>query len=96
VRLRFRDTGPGVEAGQEAAIFEPFHTTKPQGTGLGLSVASRIVESHGGRIDAANHVEGGAEFTVWLPEALGDADPDAIPDPLTGDTTTATEKRLVG
>jgi two-component system NtrC family sensor kinase len=93
VRLCFRDTGPGVEVGQEAAIFEPFHTTKPQGTGLGLSVAARIVESHGGRIDAANHVEGGAEFTVWLPEALGDADPDSTP--MAGPTAEP-EERLVG
>src|SRR5262249_6049014 len=43
IRLAFRDTGPGLEAGQESAIFEPFHTTKPHGTGLGLSIASRIV-----------------------------------------------------
>jgi two-component system sensor histidine kinase PilS (NtrC family) len=74
VRLVFHDTGPGVEAGQEAAIFEPFHTTKPQGTGLGLSIASRIVESHGGRIETANSPAGGAEFSVYLPEALSSAE----------------------
>jgi len=72
VRLRFRDTGPGLAPGEEAAIFEPFHTTKPHGTGLGLSIAARIVESHGGRIDAATHPEGGAEFSVYLPEAAGE------------------------
>jgi two-component system NtrC family sensor kinase len=73
VRLRFRDTGPGIESGQEQAIFEPFHTTKPQGTGLGLSIAARIVESHGGRIEATNPSEGGAEFSVYLPETDGEA-----------------------
>ncbi len=68
VRLSFRDTGPGLPAGQESAIFEPFHTTKAQGTGLGLSVAARIVENHGGRIDATTLPEGGAEFAIYLPE----------------------------
>lgn len=68
VRLSFRDTGPGVEVGQEASIFEPFHTTKPQGTGLGLSVAARIVENHGGRIDLTSPENGGAEFSIYLPE----------------------------
>jgi two-component system sensor histidine kinase PilS (NtrC family) len=77
VRLRFRDTGPGVAPGEETAIFEPFHTTKPHGTGLGLSIASRIVESHGGRIDVATHPEGGAEFSVYLPDG---AHADVVPD----------------
>jgi len=81
VRLRFRDTGPGVAVGEETAIFEPFHTTKPHGTGLGLSIAARIVESHGGRIDVATHPEGGAEFSVYLPDgSQGD------PLPADGDT----------
>lgn len=68
VRLRFRDTGPGLPTGEDAAIFEPFHTTKPHGTGLGLSIASRIVENHGGRIDATTLEQGGAEFSVYLPD----------------------------
>lgn len=72
VRVRFRDSGPGLEAGQEASIFEPFYTTKPQGTGLGLSIAARIVESHGGRLEARNHSQGGAEFTIDLPEVTGE------------------------
>jgi two-component system sensor histidine kinase PilS (NtrC family) len=76
VRLCFRDTGPGVAPGEETAIFEPFHTTKAHGTGLGLSIASRIVESHGGRIDVATHPDGGAEFSVYLPDgAHGDVLP---------------------
>jgi len=82
VRLVFRDNGIGIEAGQEAAIFEPFHTTKPQGTGLGLSVAARIVEGHGGRIEGTNHPEGGAEFCVYLPEAVGDHESDPAEPPV--------------
>jgi two-component system sensor histidine kinase PilS (NtrC family) len=71
VRVRFLDSGAGLEPGQEASIFEPFYTTKPQGTGLGLSIAARIVESHGGRLEARNHAQGGAEFTIDLPEVTG-------------------------
>jgi two-component system sensor histidine kinase PilS (NtrC family) len=71
VRVRFRDSGSGLEPGQEASIFEPFYTTKSQGTGLGLSIAARIVESHGGRLEARNHSQGGAEFTIDLPEVTG-------------------------
>ena len=75
VRIRFRDSGAGLETGQEATIFEPFHTTKPQGTGLGLSIAARIVESHGGRLEARTHSQGGAEFTIDLPEVTGEVEP---------------------
>ena len=65
--LRVRDRGEGLPAGSETRIFEPFHTTRVQGTGLGLAVARRIVELHGGRIRGENHAEGGALFTLWLP-----------------------------
>lgn len=61
------DRGPGIAPGQEDKIFEPFHTTRARGTGLGLAVARRIVELHGGTITAANHKDGGAIFTVVLP-----------------------------
>jgi two-component system sensor histidine kinase HydH len=53
--------------GAEHKIFEAFHTTRVQGTGLGLAVARRIVELHGGKIRGENHAEGGAVFTLWLP-----------------------------
>jgi len=62
-----RDHGPGVPAAERARIFEPFHTTKTRGTGLGLAVASRIVELHGGRIDVLDAAGGGALFRVHLP-----------------------------
>ena len=62
-----RDHGPGVPRTERARIFEPFHTTKTRGTGLGLAVASRIVELHGGRIDVLDAIGGGAVFRVSLP-----------------------------
>lgn len=60
-----RDRGPGITDG--AAIFQPFHTGKIHGTGLGLAVAKRVVELHGGAIRADNHPDGGARFRVSIP-----------------------------
>jgi len=64
-----RDHGPGVPTSERARIFEPFHTTKLRGTGLGLPVAKRIVELHRGRIDVVDAVGGGAQFRVYIPRA---------------------------
>lgn len=65
------DTGTGIPLEHLENIFDPFFTTKEvgHGTGLGLAVSSRIVEEHGGWIEAANNAEGGATFTVFLPVA---------------------------
>ncbi|WP_224242317.1 sensor histidine kinase [Hyalangium gracile] len=63
-----RDVGTGIPPGQEAAIFEPFHTHRPLGNGLGLAVARRVVELHGGSIHASNHPQGGALFRVRIPQ----------------------------
>ena len=62
-----RDRGEGLPEGEEGWIFEPFHTKRVRGTGLGLAVSRRIVEAHGGEITAKNHPEGGAVFELWLP-----------------------------
>jgi signal transduction histidine kinase len=67
--LRTRDEGPGIAADQMQMLFEPFFTTKADGHGLGLATSRRIVESFGGRLEAANAPGGGAEFTVRLPLA---------------------------
>ena len=71
VRLRFHDNGAGIAENDLHKIFDPFFTTKPvgQGTGLGLAISYGIVERHGGRLTAANHGRGGAEFRVELPLA---------------------------
>lgn len=65
--VRVRDHGPGIDAGEEERIFEPFHTGRATGTGLGLAVARRIVALHGGVIQASNHRDGGAVFTIEIP-----------------------------
>jgi len=68
VELEISDTGPGLleEAGRRA--FEPFYTTKCGGTGLGLAIVYRIAEVHGGRVSGINCPEGGAAFTITIPE----------------------------
>jgi C4-dicarboxylate-specific signal transduction histidine kinase len=67
------DTGPGLVAGAEETVFEPFYTTKKDGMGMGLSIVRSILESHGGSITAANLERGGAVFSFTLPLAGADA-----------------------
>ncbi len=61
------DTGGGIPQEQINRIFEPFYTTKKQGTGLGLMIVQRIVRAHGGRIDLESRVGQGTTFRIWLP-----------------------------
>jgi signal transduction histidine kinase len=65
--VRVRDTGPGIVEGLRAKVFEPFFTTKEEGSGLGLSIAFRIMEDHGGRLDLESREGQGAEFSLILP-----------------------------
>ena len=67
VELSIADNGPGLPPGFDERWFEPYTTSKQRGTGLGLAVAKKIVEEHGGSIRAENRPEGGALFTVRLP-----------------------------
>jgi signal transduction histidine kinase len=71
VRIRIADSGPGLPAGLEERIFDPFVSTKETGLGLGLSICRRIVDAHGGSITAANSPTGGAVFEVQLPCLAG-------------------------
>lgn len=64
------DQGDGIPSGQEEKIYEPFHTTRTRGTGLGLAVARKVVEMHGGELQGGNREQGGAEFTVRLPRGI--------------------------
>ena len=65
------DNGPGFQADLLGRIFDPYVTSKPKGTGLGLAIVKKIVEEHGGRIDADNRPEGGARIRIALPVAFG-------------------------
>jgi len=65
--LTVSDTGRGIAPQHLSNIFRPFYTTKGNGTGLGLSLARRIVEEHHGRIEVSSVVGKGSKFTVLLP-----------------------------
>jgi PAS domain S-box-containing protein len=71
VAFRIRDTGPGIAPEVRDKIFNPFFTTRPEGTGLGLPIANKVVEGHGGHIRVENGEHGGAVFTLWFPRAVG-------------------------
>jgi len=65
------DNGPGFQRDLIGTVFDPYVTSKPKGTGLGLAIVKKIVEEHGGRIEADNQRSGGARVRILLP--LGDS-----------------------
>jgi C4-dicarboxylate-specific signal transduction histidine kinase len=67
IHLCVRDHGHGIPPEHLGRIFEPFHTTRPDGLGMGLTICRRIAEAHGGTLKAANHETGGALFILSLP-----------------------------
>jgi PAS domain S-box-containing protein len=71
VQLQVRDTGPGIPDEIREQIFEPFFTTKARGGGLGLPIAQRTVELHGGTLAVTCPPEGGTVFTLTLPGPAG-------------------------
>lgn len=70
VIVSISDSGRGLEEGDAALIFRPFYTTKASGTGLGLALAERIVQAHGGTIRARKSTSGGAAFDIRLPSRV--------------------------
>jgi signal transduction histidine kinase len=67
VEVTVRDTGVGIPADQLDNVFTPFVTTKKRGSGLGLSLAHKIIEDHGGNIHIASELEQWTAVTVRLP-----------------------------
>jgi two-component system, NtrC family, nitrogen regulation sensor histidine kinase NtrY len=67
--IEVRDRGPGFSPGALENALVPFYSTKETGTGLGLTLCREIVEAHGGRLRIANREGGGAQVTLWLPDA---------------------------
>jgi two-component system sensor histidine kinase HydH len=65
--ISIRDDGQGIPAEKLGSIFDPYFTTKSEGSGLGLWIAQQIVTAHGGSLKAQNVAEGGAVFTILLP-----------------------------
>jgi len=61
------DNGPGFQHEIIGQVFDPYVTSKPKGTGLGLAIVKKIVEEHGGRIEAENARGGGARVRILLP-----------------------------
>jgi signal transduction histidine kinase/PAS domain-containing protein len=67
IRIYIIDTGKGIQQGVLQNIYDPFFTTKPSGTGVGLSVSLKIIEDHGGTIDAISEQEKGTTMLLTLP-----------------------------
>jgi PAS domain S-box-containing protein len=72
ILVTMRDSGPGFPSGMVEQLFEPFFSTKAEGTGMGLAIARSIVEAHGGTLLGENCDDGGACFTVHLPRSKED------------------------
>jgi two-component system sensor kinase FixL len=69
VEIGVEDNGTGLDEASAETLFVPFHSSKPEGLGVGLSLCRTIVEAHGGSITAAPRPGGGARFTFTLPRA---------------------------
>jgi PAS domain S-box-containing protein len=81
LELIVSDTGVGIAADQIEQIFQPFHTTKAHGIGLGLPITRRLIEDHGGQIRIESHLGYGATVSIRLP-LLTDKTTQATPSPV--------------
>jgi PAS domain S-box-containing protein len=69
VEIKVTDNGPGFLTDIVHQAFDPYVTSKPKGTGLGLAIVKKLVEEHGGQINARNREQGGAEISILIPMA---------------------------
>ena len=65
------DSGPGIPPEERDRVFEPFYTGKPNGSGLGLTIAERIVAAHGGRMEIDSEPGRGTRVTMLFPLEVG-------------------------
>src|SRR5438067_4029303 len=72
ILISMRDSGPGFPSGMVEQLFEPFFSTKAEGTGMGLAISRSIIKEHGGTLSGENCERGGACFTVHLPRPKED------------------------
>ena len=84
VRVSVTDTGRGLDAEEIDKLFEPFYTTKQKGTGLGLTIVSRLVEQNGGHIVVSSVRGEGTEFSITFPAAPGGGAPSGNVDESSG------------
>ena len=71
ISVEFADTGCGIPADLQAKIFDPFFSTKKEGSGMGLAISKRIVELHQGKLFCRSNPSQGAIFTIFLPIKKG-------------------------
>ena len=71
--IRVKDNGPGMEPERLDKIFSPFYTSKSSGTGLGLAISRKLVDAHGGSIEAHSEPGSGTEFVLTFPRRAGEA-----------------------
>jgi signal transduction histidine kinase len=71
VAVRVEDDGPGIPEADLPKVFDPFFSTKDDGTGLGLTMVHRIMDDHDGYIEVTSRVGEGTSFTVYFPVATG-------------------------
>jgi signal transduction histidine kinase len=69
VVVEVRDTGPGIPPSIQPSVGQPFFSTRPEGTGLGVATARRFIEQAGGKLEIASTPPGGTTVRVWLPVA---------------------------
>ncbi len=69
VTIAFRDTGGGIRPEDLGRVFEPYYSTKPHGSGLGLMIVQRIIQDHGGQIEIETKPGEGTRLTLWIPRA---------------------------
>jgi len=75
VKISFEDQGTGIEDRQLINIFDPYYTTKPGASGLGLAIAHGIIQQHDGHISVTSEVGMGTTFTVYMPASYSTPDP---------------------